>query len=131
MLRRPLIATAVAVLAVALLPPLLGNELVIPSVIMAPMLAAGVWCMPTSMLRKPHGSVLTMSREVWTRQVAVLKSWQLLVSAATAVILVLMDLIELQVEGAAGMAVALGMSLISGDTKDKAAPESTEDAPAS
>lgn len=131
MLRRPLIATAVAVLAVALLPPLLGNERVIPSVIMAPMLAAGVWCMPTSMLRKPYGSVLTMSREVWTRQVAVFKSWQLLVSAATAVILVLMDLIELQVAGAAGMAVALGMSLISGDTKDKAAPESTEDAPAS
>jgi hypothetical protein len=121
----------IAVLAVALLPPLLGNELVIPSVIMAPMLAAGVWCMPTSMLRKPYGSVLTLSREVWTRQVAVFKSWQLLVSAATAVILVLMDLIELQVAGAAGMAVALGMSLISGVTKDKAAPESTEDAAAS
>lgn len=42
-----------------------------------------------------------------------------------------MDLIELQVAGAAGMAVALGMSLISGVTKDKAAPESTEDAAAS
>ncbi|MCM3332614.1 hypothetical protein [Kocuria palustris] len=118
-------------LAVALLPPLLRNELVIPSVSMAPMVAVGAWCMPTSMLRKPYGSVLTMSREVWTRQVAVLTSWQLLVGAATAVILVLMDLIELQVAGAAGMAVALGMSLISGDTKDEAAPESTEDAPAS
>lgn len=118
-------------LVVALLPPLLGNELITPSVLMAPMLAAGVWCMPTSMLRKPYGSVLNLSREVWTRQVTVFKSWQLLVSAATAVILVLMDLIELQVAGAAGMAVALGMSLIAGDTKDKAAPESTEDAPAS
>ena len=131
MLRLPLIATVVAVLAVALIPPLLGDELIIPSVIMAPMLAAGVWCMPTSMLRKPYGSVLTMSREVWTRQVAVFKSWQLLVSAATAVILVLMYLIELQVAGAAGMAVALGMSLISGDTNDKAVPETHKDAPAS
>ena len=131
MLRLPLIATVVAVLAVALIPPLLGDELIIPSVIMAPMLAAGVWCMPTSMLRKPYGSVLTMSREVWTRQMAVFKSWQLLVSAATALILVLMGLIELQIAGAAGMAVALGMSLISGDTKDKAVPETHKDAPAS
>ncbi|WP_278857302.1 hypothetical protein [Kocuria palustris] len=64
----------IAVLVVALLPPLLGNERVTPSVIMAPMLAAGVWCMPTSMLRKPYGSVLTMSGEVWIRQVAVFKS---------------------------------------------------------
>ena len=38
-----------------------------------------------------------------------------------------MDLIELQVAGAAGMAVALDMSLISGDTKDEAAPEPTEE----
>lgn len=131
MLRLPLIATVVAVLAVALIPPLLGDELIIPSVIMAPMLAAGVWCMPTSMLRKPYGSVLTMSREVWTRRMAVFKSWQLLVSAATAVILVLMDVIQLQVAGAAGMAVALGMSLLSGDTREEVGPEPTEDAPAS
>ena len=66
MLRLPLIATAVAVLVVALLPPLLGDELIIPSVLMAPMLAAGVWCIPTSMLRKPYGSLLSMSRETWT-----------------------------------------------------------------
>lgn len=52
MLGLPLIA--VAVLVVALLPPLLGDELIIPSVLMAPMLAAGVWCIPVSMLRKPY-----------------------------------------------------------------------------
>ena len=130
MLRLPLIATAVAVLVVALLPPLLGDELIIPSVLMAPMLAAGVWCIPTSMLRKPYGSLLSMSRETWTRRMAVFKSWQLLAGAATAVVLVLMDVIQLQAAGVAGMAVALGMSLLSGRTEEEAGPEPTEDLPA-
>lgn len=127
MLRLPLNATAVAVLVVALIPPLLGDELIIPSVLMAPMLAAGVWCIPTSMMGKPYGSLLSMSREVWTRRTAVFKSWQLLAAATTAVVLVLMDVIQLQAAGVAGMAVALGMSLLSGRTDEKAEPEPTGD----
>lgn len=130
MLGLPLIATAVAVLVVALLPPLLGDELIIPSVLMAPMLAAGVWCIPVSMLRKPYGSLLSVSRETWTRRMAVFKSWQLLAGAATAVVLVLMDVIQLQAAGVAGMAVALGMGLLSGRTEEEAEPEPTEDLPA-
>lgn len=142
MLRPPLIATAVVAAALALLLPVISGAHVLVAVVSAIALIVGAWCAPTSFSSGQTGSALLMGWEVWTVRSTRLKSLPLYVAGAATLGLVLLNVFDPGVAvvvgialalgtGAAGMAVALGMSLISGETKDKAAPESTEDALAS
>lgn len=134
MLRLPLIATAVVVAAVVLIPTATGREHVLVSLVAAIVLVLGVWFAPSSFERGETGSILSIGREIWSQRMARLKALQLVIGGLAVVGLVMMNAFDLGVSVIFGIALALGMAASPSRARDQAgtqdqAPEG-DDAPA-
>lgn len=119
MLKLPLIATAVVVAAVALLPPVISGEHTLVAVGAAVALVVGVWCAPTSFAREQTGSLLFIGREIWTRRTARHKAFQLIIGGLAVVGLDLIGSFSLGVATIIGIALALGFGASGSDRRSR------------